>query len=186
MGSFPTSAKVVIVGAGIVGNSVAYHLATAGLAGHRPDRQGTPAEPRRLHGPRQQLPVPRRPQQGDGGAHARERPPVPRVGRLHECGGLEVARSETRLNELRRQDRLRQELGHRVPPGHPGRDQGAGPVHRRVRSSSAASTRPRSASATRSASAPSPARRRRRWVPWPRSRTPRSPRWASRTAASGA
>jgi glycine/D-amino acid oxidase-like deaminating enzyme len=30
MGSFPTSAKVVIVGAGIVGNSLAYHLANLG------------------------------------------------------------------------------------------------------------------------------------------------------------
>ena len=30
MGSFPTSAKVVIIGAGIVGNSLAYHLANLG------------------------------------------------------------------------------------------------------------------------------------------------------------
>ena len=39
----PDRANVVVIGAGIVGNSMAYHLARLGLAGHRAARQGPPA-----------------------------------------------------------------------------------------------------------------------------------------------
>ena len=131
MGSFPTSAKVVIIGAGIVGNSIAYHLANLGVEGHPPHRQGTAAQPGRLDRPRVELPVPGRPQQGDGGADARERAPVQGLGRLH---GVRRSRGRAVRDPAERaapQDGLVQELGHRLPPGDPRRDQGAGPVHRR-------------------------------------------------------
>jgi glycine cleavage system aminomethyltransferase T/glycine/D-amino acid oxidase-like deaminating enzyme len=102
MGSFPSSAKVVIVGAGIVGNSVAYHLANLGW--------------------RDILLIDKGPMPNPGGStghasnfiylvdHNKEMTALTvesarqyrEWGVYTECGGLEVARSETRMNELRR------------------------------------------------------------------------------------
>lgn len=102
MASFPTRAKVVIVGAGIVGNSVAYHLANLGW--------------------RDILLIDKGPLPNPGGStghasnfiylvdHNKEMTALTLESRRQyrdwnvftECGGLEVARSETRMNELRR------------------------------------------------------------------------------------
>ena len=83
MSDAPSAARAVVIGCGIVGNSLAYHLARLGWTDIVLRRQGPAAEPGRLDRPRVQLHLPRRPQQGDDAAHARERPPVPRDGRLH-------------------------------------------------------------------------------------------------------
>ena len=102
MASFPSRAKVVIIGAGIVGNSVAYHLANLGW--------------------RDILLIDKGPLPNPGGStghasnfiylvdHNKEMTALTLESRQQyrawnvftECGGLEVARSETRMNELRR------------------------------------------------------------------------------------
>ncbi len=102
MGSFPGRARVVIIGAGIVGNSVAYHLANLGW--------------------RDILQVDKGPMPNPGGStghasnfiylvdHNKEMTALTLESARQyrdwevftECGGLEVARTETRMNELRR------------------------------------------------------------------------------------
>ena len=133
MSTLPGSARAVVIGAGIVGNSMAYHLWQQGWSDLVLHRQGPVPEPRRLDRPRLELHLPGRPLQGDDGAHARERAPVQGPGRLHR----------------ERRDRGRPHRGAHAgaPPadvvgrrvgrragldGDAGRDQGARPVHRRV------------------------------------------------------
>ncbi len=102
MASFPTHAKVVIIGAGIVGNSVAYHLANLGWRdivqldkGPLPNPGGSTGHASNFiylvdHNKEMTaLTVESARQYRDWGVYT-------------ECGGLEVARSETRMNELRR------------------------------------------------------------------------------------
>ncbi len=102
MGSFPTSAKVVIVGAGIVGNSLAYHLANLGWRdillidkGPLPNPGGSTGHASNFlylvdHSKEMaELTLESARQYKDWGVYT-------------ECGGLEVARSETRMHELRR------------------------------------------------------------------------------------
>jgi glycine cleavage system aminomethyltransferase T/glycine/D-amino acid oxidase-like deaminating enzyme len=102
MSALPDRAKVVVIGAGIVGNSVAYHLALAGWRDIVLLEKGT-------------LPNP-------GGStghasnfifltdHSREMTAFTvdsarqyrELGVYHECGGIEVARMPERLEELKR------------------------------------------------------------------------------------
>ena len=102
MGSFPTRAKAVIIGAGIVGNSVAYHLANLGWRdlllidkGPLPNPGGSTGHASNFiflvdHNKEMTaLTVESARQYRDWGVYT-------------ECGGIEVARSETRMNELRR------------------------------------------------------------------------------------
>ena len=135
MSALPARASVVVIGAGIVGNSMAYHLAKARLARHRADREGHAPEPRRLDRPRLELHLPDRPLEGDDGVHARQRPPVPRARRVHaRRGGIEVARTPERMEELKRRMASSTSWGDRGhPTADPGRGQGDGPVHRRDR-----------------------------------------------------
>ena len=187
MGSFPTSAKVVIIGAGIVGNSVAYHLANLGWKDIVLIDKGPLPEPRRLDRPRLELPVPRRPQQGDGGAHARERPPVPRVGRLHGV--------------RRHRGRPHRDAHERAPPARWTRPRTGASTSRLVTPAEIKELVPfideidprrrllharASASATRSSSGRSCREKAEAMGALTVvRRTPRSPRWASRAAASG-
>jgi glycine cleavage system aminomethyltransferase T/glycine/D-amino acid oxidase-like deaminating enzyme len=102
MGSFPTQAKVVIVGAGIVGNSIAYHLANLGWRdivlidkGPMPNPGGSTGHASNFiylvdHNKEMTaLTVESARQYRDWDVYT-------------ACGGLEVARTETRMNELRR------------------------------------------------------------------------------------
>ena len=76
-------ARAVVIGCGIVGNSLAYHL--TGSAGRDVvllDKGPLP-NPGGSTGPRVELHLPRRPLQGDDRADARERAPVQGAGRLH-------------------------------------------------------------------------------------------------------
>ncbi|HXG27105.1 MAG TPA: FAD-dependent oxidoreductase [Candidatus Binatia bacterium] len=102
MATFPTRAKVVVIGAGIVGNSVAYHLARLGW--------------------RDILQIDKGPLPNPGGStghasnfiflvdHNKEMTELTlesarqyrEWGVYTECGGIEVARTETRMAELRR------------------------------------------------------------------------------------
>ena len=102
MASFPARAKVVIIGAGIVGNSLAYHLANLGW--------------------RDILLIDKGPLPNPGGStghasnfiflvdHNKEMTALTAESARQyrdwdvytECGGIEVARTETRMNELRR------------------------------------------------------------------------------------
>ncbi len=102
MATFPSSAKVVIIGAGIVGNSIAYHLANLGW--------------------RDIVLIDKGPMPNPGGStghasnfiyyvdHNKEMTALTiesanqyRAWDVYtECGGLEVARTETRMSELRR------------------------------------------------------------------------------------
>jgi glycine cleavage system aminomethyltransferase T/glycine/D-amino acid oxidase-like deaminating enzyme len=102
MASFPSRAKVVVVGAGIVGNSVAYHLANLGWRdivqidkGPMPNPGGSTGHASNFiylvdHNKEMtQLTLESARQYRDWGVYT-------------ECGGLEVARNEARMAELRR------------------------------------------------------------------------------------
>ena len=102
MASFPTHAKVVVIGAGIVGNSVAYHLARLGWRdillidkGPLPNPGGSTGHASNFiflvdHNKEMTaLTVDSARQYRDWGVYT-------------ECGGIEVARSEERMAELRR------------------------------------------------------------------------------------
>jgi len=182
---FPSRAKVVIVGAGIVGNSIAYHLANLGWKdivlidkGPMPNPGGSTGHASNFiylvdHNKEMDR------------AHRRERAPVPRVDVYTACGGLEVARSETRMNELRRRMDSAKNWGiDRRAPGHPGGDQRSWSRSSTSRSSWAGSTSPEVGVCDSSSSAPCAGRRPRRWVPSRCSRdTRRSP--ASTPPAAG-
>ena len=79
MTDFPSSAKAVVVGAGIVGNSMVHHLARLGWRDLVLLDKGALPEPRRLDRTRVELHLPRRPLEGDDRAHARHDGPVRRA-----------------------------------------------------------------------------------------------------------
>src|SRR5881394_4633516 len=100
--TLPTSARAVVIGAGIVGNSLAYHLAELGWTdlvlldkGPFPNPGGSTG-----HASNFIFPV----------DHSKEMTQLTLesmrqyrdAGTLHECGGIEVARTEVRMEELRR------------------------------------------------------------------------------------
>ncbi len=102
MATFPTQAKVVIIGAGIVGNSVAYHLANLGWKdivlidkGPMPNPGGSTGHASNFiyltdHNKEMtELTLESARQYREWDVYT-------------ECGGLEVARTETRMTELRR------------------------------------------------------------------------------------
>ena len=90
----PARARAVVIGCGIVGNSLVVPPRPARLDRHRADRQGPAAEPGRLDRPRVELHLPRRPQQGDGRcSRSRASASTSSMGVNTECGGIEVARS---------------------------------------------------------------------------------------------
>ncbi len=102
MATFPTQAKVVIIGAGIVGNSVAYHLADLGWKdivlidkGPMPNPGGSTGHASNFiyltdHNKEMaELTLESARQYREWGVYT-------------ECGGIEVARTEVRMNELRR------------------------------------------------------------------------------------
>src|SRR5260221_14282480 len=100
--SWPATARAVVIGAGIVGSSVAGHLAALGWTdlvlldkGPLPNPGGSTG-----HASNFIFPV----------DHSKEMTQLTldsmrqyrEAGTLHECGGIEVARTEERLEELRR------------------------------------------------------------------------------------
>src|SRR5437867_12635582 len=99
---FPASARAVIVGAGIVGNSLAYHLAALGWTelvlldkGPLPNPGGSTG-----HASNFIFPVDHSKEMTQLTAESMQQ--YRDAGTLHECGGIEVARTEERLEELRR------------------------------------------------------------------------------------
>ena len=102
MATFPSKAKCVIIGAGIVGNSIVYHLSKLGWndlvmidTGPLPNPGGSTG-----HASNFIFPV-------DHGKIMAEitldsMQQYKDLGVFRECGGLELARSEARMDELRR------------------------------------------------------------------------------------
>ncbi len=147
----PPSA-IVIIGAGIVGNSVAYHLSRLGETeitlmdkGPLPNPGGSTG-----HASNFIFPV----------DHSKEMTALTMESMRQykeldvylECGGIEVARTEARMQELDRRMVSAKTWG--IEPTSlrdPGRDQGARAVHRRVAAARAASTPRAPASWTRCA-----------------------------------
>ncbi len=136
--SVPPTARVVVIGAGIVGNSLVYHLARLGWRdivqidkGALPNPGGSTG-----HASNFIFPV----------DHSREMTDLTldsmrqykELGVFTESGGFEVARSEERMEELRRRMSSATRVGHRgrARDARPGRRPrpvpGEGPDHRRV------------------------------------------------------
>ena len=124
----------------------------AGRDRDHPAGQGAAAQPGRLHRTRVQLHLPGRPLQGDDGADQGEHAPVQGARRVPR-----VRRDRGRAHRgahagARPADGVGQDVGDRADlAADPGRDQGAGPVHRRVAAARAASTPRAPASWTRCA-----------------------------------
>ena len=132
MSTFPASARAVVIGCGIVGNSLAYHLTRLGWTdvvqidkGPLPNPGGSTG-----HASNFIFPV----------DHSKEMTQLTlesqrqyvEMGVNTECGGIEVARTEERMEELRRRMASAKSWG--VDSARlvtPGRDQGARAVHRR-------------------------------------------------------
>ena len=119
MSTLPSRARAVIIGAGIVGNSLVYHLARLGWRdlvqidkGPLPNPGGSTG-----HASNFIFPV----------DHSREMTDLTldsmrqykELGVFTQSGGFEVARTEERMQELSRRIVVRQGLGHRVRAGHP-------------------------------------------------------------------
>ena len=133
MADAPTSARAVVIGCGIVGNSVAYHLTRLGWSdvvlldkGPLPNPGGSTG-----HASNFIFLV----------DHSKEMTQLTlesvrqyeELGVLTVCGGIEVARTEERMEELRRRMASAKAFGHRAGLArHAGGDQGDRPVRRRV------------------------------------------------------
>src|SRR5918993_910458 len=102
MATVPTSARVVVIGAGIVGNSLVYHLARLGWRdivqldkGALPNPGGSTG-----HASNFIFPVDHSREITDLTADSLRQ--FEELGVLTVCGGIEVARTEERMEELRR------------------------------------------------------------------------------------
>jgi glycine cleavage system aminomethyltransferase T/glycine/D-amino acid oxidase-like deaminating enzyme len=102
MSELPATAKVVIIGAGIVGNSLAYHLANLGWKdillidkGPLPNPGGSTG-----HASNFLFLVDHNKEMAELTLESARQ--YREWGLYTECGGIEVARTETRMNELRR------------------------------------------------------------------------------------
>ena len=130
MSTVPSTARVVVIGAGIVGNSLVHHLARLGVRdivqidkGPLPNPGGSTG-----HASNFIFPV----------DHSREITDLTldsmrqykELGVFTESGGFEIARTEERMEELRRRHVERTRLGDRGLARHAGVRQGEGAVHR--------------------------------------------------------
>ena len=134
MSTLPRQARAVVIGCGIVGNSVAYHLTDQGWSdvvlldkGLLPNPGGSTG-----HASNFIFPV----------DHSKEMTQLTlesvrqyeEMGVFTESGGIEVARTAERMEELTPPDGLGEGVGHRAGIARDaGRGEGARPVHRRVR-----------------------------------------------------
>ena len=133
MSDFPAKARAVVIGCGIVGNSLAYHLTRLGWTDVVQIDKGPAAEPRRLDRARVELHLPGRPLEGDDAAHARVAAAVHRDGRQHRVRRHRGRPHRGADGGAAAADGIGEVVGRRLgPPRHTGRDQGARAVHRRV------------------------------------------------------
>ena len=186
---FPSSAKVVVIGAGIVGNCLVGHLARLGWTDMVLLDKGPLPEPRRVDRPRSQLHLPGRPQQGDGAARRAVGQPVPRPRPQRRLGRHRGRPHPGADGRAPAADDQRDGVGRRGRAAHARRGEGARAVHQRPTSSSAASTARPCRSSTRSTPARCSATRRSRrracrCSPTPRCSTSR-PRTSRRPASEG-
>ena len=152
--SLPATAHAVVIGAGIVGNCLVGHLARLGWKdlvlidkGPLPNPGGSTG-----HASNFIFPVDHSREMTDLTADSLRQ--YEELGVLTVCGGIEVARTEERMEELRRRMASAKSWGiEGCSLVTPGRDQGARPVHRREHPARAASTRRAWASSTRCAPA---------------------------------
>jgi glycine/D-amino acid oxidase-like deaminating enzyme len=133
MSSVPREARVVVIGAGIVGNSLACHLARLGWTGIVQLDKGPLPNPGGSTGHASNFIFPV--------DHSREMTALTldsmrqykALGVFTVCGGIEVARTEERMEELRRRVASAKAWGGRAGrAAHPRGGQGARPLHRRV------------------------------------------------------
>ena len=132
MSRVPSSARVIVIGAGIVGNSLACHLARLGWTdivqldkGPLPNPGGSTG-----HASNFIYPV----------DHSREMTALTldsvrqykELGVFTECGGIEVARTEERMEELRRRMASAKAWGVEPSAPVPRRGEDARAVHRRA------------------------------------------------------
>ena len=109
----PRTATVVVIGAGIVGNCLVGHLSPLGVDRHGAARQRTAPESRRLDGPRIELHLPDRPQQGDGHPHAGQPGPVRSHGRQHHLRRYRGRAQSRATRGVQAAHDLGESLGHR-------------------------------------------------------------------------
>ena len=118
MATVPATARVVVIGAGIVGNSLVHHLARLGWRdivqidkGPLPNPGGSTG-----HASNFIFPVDHSREITDLTLDSVEQ--YQEMGVFTESGGFEVARTEERMEELRRRMSSRQGVGHRGRAGH--------------------------------------------------------------------
>ena len=132
MSSLPARAKVVIIGAGIVGNSIAYHLARLGWRDIVLLDKGTLPNPGGSTGHASNFIFPT--------DHSKEMTALTldsvrqykELGVFTQSGGIEVARTPERMEELKRRMASSQVVGHRAPSSsRPAEVKELVPYHRR-------------------------------------------------------
>ena len=183
MSDLPESANVVVIGAGIVGNSVVGHLAELGWRDIVQIDKGPLPNPGGSTGHASNFIFPVDHNKEMAAAHARQPAPVHRDGLNTTCGGIEIAREPQRLEEFRRRVTSAKAWGIDAWLVSPEGGAGAGARSSTSPSSSAASTRRASPSWTRCRPAPCSGSGRRRRARWPAS--PASRCWPSRRTAAG-
>src|SRR6476659_7542896 len=102
MSDLPTSARAVVIGAGIVGNSLSYHLSELGWRDLVPLDKGPFPNPGGSTGHASNFIFPVDHSKGMTQLTLESMRQYRETGTLHECGGIEVARTEERMEELRR------------------------------------------------------------------------------------
>jgi glycine/D-amino acid oxidase-like deaminating enzyme len=130
MSDLPTSANVVVIGAGIVGNSVVHHLAELGWRdivqidkGPLPNPGGSTG-----HASNFIFPVDHNKEMAHLTIDSQRQ--YEEMGVSTTSGGIEVARTGARMEELRRRMTSAVTWGLESHLLSPGGDQGDGPVHR--------------------------------------------------------
>ena len=131
MSEFPTTAKCVVIGAGIVGNCLVGHLAKLGWTDMVLIDKGPLPNPGGSTGHASNFIFPTDHNKEMAFLTVESQNQYIAYGVNNTCGGIEVAREPARLEEFNRRMTSAKTYGIEASLLTPGRDQGARPVHQR-------------------------------------------------------